>query len=154
LKRARSNLLEEFLREADSWVGTPYKFNGCAKGRGTNCVVYALKCMQDILPEDSVPIGGWKYTHENVVKKRLNVVMPEMLKVGREISLAEIRPGDIAFIQYAGIPVCPAIYMGEERFVFCINPTGVFNMMLPRNMHRRIVSVIRIKCFDGDEDGG
>lgn len=143
--------VQAFIDEVKSWVGTPYKMrmSHCSKGGGANCAEFVQYALQASLPPEIVPPR--KFDHVKLLRTRENVVLPYMLGFCREVSIEELRLGDIVVLAYADIPVQPAVYVGNNEFIYCTRDMGVHKEQLPRNFRERIATVLRPYIFEEEE---
>ena len=143
--------VEAFLDEIRSWVGTPYRtrMNRQSKQGGTNCAQYVQFALEAALPPGEVPIV--EFNHVRLIRTRENVGVPFLLQFCHEVSFDEIEPGDIAILEIAGLPVQPAVYMGDKWFIFCTVALGVYQDYLPE--HDKLLYVLRPNIFDLEKQG-
>lgn len=78
-KMKLKGLEKKLIDEAMSWIGTPYKYAGSEKGKGTDCSGMILKIFEDVA-ETKIPRNSGKQAEFCVKLKK-----------------KEVRPGDLVF---------------------------------------------------------
>ncbi len=156
MKKKQTNALRvmavcrcEIVREARSWIGTPYHHQASCAGVGTDCLglvrgVYRGVCGKDSeQPSAYSPDWGEASRHE-----RLLEAASRNLRVGDvadplpgDVLVFRMRPGAIA--KHAGILVSPSM------MVHAMERVGVVEVPFAQRWRRRLVGVF---CFPGVED--
>lgn len=95
-------LRSEIVRVANEWVGTPYRERACIKKKGCECATFLYGVGKEVglVPQDYVPPGGYysmaeAFMHRGGDKRYLE----EVQRFAREITEAEVQPGDIILYQ-------------------------------------------------------
>lgn len=143
-------LREKFIQEVESWVGTPYVIEGCTKGNlgGTNCAIWVLDSLEKSLPIGDVMHFIWSLPHREVVKLKMDIVVPALKNFCDEISKDELRPGDIQVLKRCKIPVQPVINVAPDIFIFATPTRGVVRDSLPFKYQNLISHTLRPRMFD------
>jgi hypothetical protein len=144
------SILETWLAEAESWVGTPYVTEGCTKGfkGGSDCGHWFIKMILAVIPNSENVAFVMDISHVQYFKKNVSVVDKVMSPLAFQVTLKEIQPGDVVFLEYRRISSQPCIYVGDDHFIYC--DTSMREMVkrpLPGNYIERIVHVFRFKCI-------
>lgn len=91
-------LREDIVAEAKTWVGTPYHAMQAVKGKGCDCALFPHAVYSKFIPkmaETPIPYVSPQHNQHSDSETYLNWI----LSCGaREISEAEVRPGD--FVLY------------------------------------------------------
>jgi cell wall-associated NlpC family hydrolase len=119
---------DNVTRECRSFLGTPYHYGGVSEA-GLDCS--GLVCL--------------------VFKKAGEIVLPHSSKklrtLGRKISLAQARPGDLLFFKagYLGGVNHVGVYIGNGRFIHASTKLGVIESGMDDEYYRsRFVEVRRL----------
>ncbi len=129
-----SVLRESIIKEAMSWIGTPYKYGSAEKGRGTDCsgmVMSVIKTVTNIkMPRNSALQGEWC----------------------KNINMDDALPGDLVFyatsknknkISHVGIII------DNENFIHASTSKGVVVSQLSANYYKkRFIMCGRIPNLD------
>lgn len=103
-------LEKKLVDEAISWMGTPYKYAGSEKGKGTDCSGMVLRIFEDIA-ETKIPRNSGKQAEFCEKLKR-----------------KEVRPGDLVFFATGRDPSVIShvgIMIDDVRFVHASTKKGV-----------------------------
>lgn len=120
LKTSPAVATDDVTRECRSFLGTPYRFGGMSEA-GVDC-------------------SGLVHL---VFKKAGEVVLPHSSKklrtLGRKISLAQARPGDLLFFRtgYMGGVNHVGVYIGNGRFIHASTKLGVIESGMDDDYYRR-----------------
>ena len=139
-------MIQKFIDEVITWVGTPYRSRGCSKGKGTNCGLYILKSAEVTLPVGDVFKDAWTADHKLMLQRRMCLVGPILMKGCIEVPFEEIQPGDLALVEFCHVPIMPIVYVGNEEYVHCTRQLGVVKSVLPSSLRKKVVGVYRFKC--------
>ena len=115
------SILENWLAEVDSWVGTPFFTSGCTKGikGGTNCAHWFVDAILKTIPDSESVLYGLKVTHSDYYKKNIDMFPPLMAHVAFQVTWEEIQPGDVALPRIRRVAAIPSVYFGNDIFVYC-----------------------------------
>ncbi len=142
--------LQDFLREVESWVGTPFFTEGCTKGPkgGANCAHWFADAVSKSVPGSEAILEAFDWTHMAIITGTRDVMPEIMEKVAIEISLKEIQPGDILFTRIRRKSSTPAVYFGDGQFVWCNwSMKQIVKMPVMENYLKRLTHVYRLKAF-------
>ena len=148
------SVLEKFLAEAESWVGTPYFTEGCTRGvkGGTNCASWFVDVMRTAIPNSESIEYARNITHQQYYKKNIDV-MPEVMdhvafQVEWDNKWEDLKPGDVLFPRIRRVAAIPSIYLGDGKFVYCdISQKVVVKEPLLGNFTDRIMYVYRFHAI-------
>ncbi len=143
---------EKFIAEVESWVGTPYVFEGCTKGKdgGSNCGHWLLACIEKTMPIGDTLKFAWDFNHLMVVREHKDVFVPTLALICNEVPFQEVAPGDICLILFRGVPTMPAICVQDNVFVYSRPHFGIVRDSLPFNYYKRITHTLRPKWEEWD----
>lgn len=140
--------------EITEWLGTPYKYLGRHKKRGTDCILFILYILKDIGIFNNInPIWyprDWyiQYADDFVLNMYLEnrSNLRSDIKV-RVFSKDFINPeyGDVlTFARECGrITQHAAIYISKDKIVHCINNRGVVYSQYGKWLSNRLTRVVR-----------
>ncbi|HMS95106.1 MAG: C40 family peptidase [Tabrizicola sp.] len=137
------SLTENILAEARSWIGTPYRHQGSAKGLGTDCLGLLRGVWRETLgaePEIVPP-----YTEDWAEPERREVLWEAAERCLLRKSLAEAEPGDVVLFRMRETSI--AKHLGIQSavhptpcFIHAYTAHGVIESPLSRPWQRRIVA--------------
>ncbi len=97
----------DWSREADRWLGTPYRWGGNGRG-GIDCSGFALQIQS------------------RVAGVRLPRTTTEQFRVGSSVDRRALRPGDLIFFNTSGRGVSHVgVVVGGDRFAHASTSRGV-----------------------------
>jgi hypothetical protein len=114
-------LLQNWLAEVESWVGTPYVTEGCTKGLkgGTDCGHWLVKAILASIPNSEHALAILDVSHTQFFKKNISLVQELMDPLSTPIKFEDIQVGDILFLRFRRISSQPAVYVGDDHYVYC-----------------------------------
>ncbi len=123
---------EAIVKEAETWLGTPYRHYSWVKGAGVDCAFLIIKVFSKVgLIEDFKPEyypQDWAY--HNAEEKYLSYI----LKYAKETKTP--KPGDIALFKWGKVGSHAAILIDEENVIHSYAQQGVIKDSLK---HTRIL---------------
>ena len=128
---------KKIVQEAMSWLGTPYKYAGSEKGRGTDCSGLVLRVYEDA--------GGVKLPRNS--KKQSEFC--------KRLKKKEVRPGDLVFfatgkdadaISHVGIMI------DDNQFIHASTKKGVILSEMTTPYYERTFKMYGRVPDSGDED--
>lgn len=142
-------LLEKWITALESWIGTPYVFEGARKKVGSNCSQFALNEIIDTLGVSNPQLVKLRQqSHRRLISAEPGAIPNALSTFCRVIPKDQMQPGDLVVIEFAKIPLQVVIYKGDGIFIFCTKGLGVVEDVLPGNLERKIISVWRPKCLE------
>ena len=141
-KISTESIRDRIVKEAQSWIGTPYHHQALIKGRGCDCAGIIKTCARVAGIEY---LENWDYgriPHPPTLLGILNRYL-------ERISLAEIRPGDVICFRIVQDPCHLAIYT-VEKIVHAYAKTvrAVVEHELTEEWRQRIVAIYRFPGVD------
>lgn len=114
------------LREAESWIGTPYRYAGTAR--------------------DGVDCSGFVCTIFSILPHKLPRNSASQATVGEAITLRDAEAGDLVFFNTLGSGVSHVgIYIADNLFIHASTTIGVtINSLSEEYYRKRFVSVRRV----------
>ncbi|MDE7496460.1 MAG: C40 family peptidase [Muribaculaceae bacterium] len=113
---------EDIVEEAMSWLGTPYKYAGQEKGRGTDCSGLVMKVYEDV--------AGWKLPRNSAKQAEFCDRLKE----------EDVEPGDLVFFATGKDPDKVShvgIMLDEENFIHASTSKGVVISKVTSNYYIR-----------------
>ena len=113
---------EDIVEEAMSWLGTPYKYAGQEKGRGTDCSGMVMKVYEDV--------AGWKLPRNSAKQAEFCDRLKE----------EDVEPGDLVFFATGKDPDKVShvgIMLDEENFIHASTSKGVVISKVTSNYYIR-----------------
>jgi len=128
LVNKENSLSERLVKYAKLFVGTPYKWGGTNLSTGVDCSGF----VKDVFAKFHIDLPR---------------TSSEQFNVGKPVSLANIKPGDLLFFQtYNGTyPSHVGIYIGDNKFISALNKgSGVTISPLDSYFLSRFVGARRV----------
>ncbi len=128
LVNKENTLSERLVKYSKLFIGTPYQWGGTNLSTGVDCSGF----VQDIFAKFHIDLPR---------------TSSEQFNVGKPVSLANIKPGDLLFFQtYNGAyPSHVGIYIGDNKFISALNKdTGVVISPLDGYFLNRFVGARRV----------
>jgi cell wall-associated NlpC family hydrolase len=122
--RSLGELIEAYRRRLEGtitpWIGTPYLWGGSTRGVGTDCSGFTRGVFQEGFAVD------------------LPRVARDQFRVGRSVSVDQLRPGDLVFFDTAdaGRVTHVGVFQGDGRFAQAASK-GVSYAKLDERYYRR-----------------
>jgi NlpC/P60 family putative phage cell wall peptidase len=101
---------EDVVREASSWIGTPYHHRACVKGAGADCGTFLIGVARSlgVVPADWMPEF---YSVQWHLHRTEELYLGIILEWGaRAVALSDVQPGDILVFRWA--PEQPVSHAG------------------------------------------
>jgi cell wall-associated NlpC family hydrolase len=111
------------VREAESWLGTPYRSGADVKGAGVDCGMILVRSFVDtgVLP----PFDPRPYPEQWHVNQSEERYMGWVLKMGHEITEEQIKPGDVVLFKYGQCFAHGAMVQEWPRIIHVRRPLPV-----------------------------
>jgi hypothetical protein len=115
------SILENWLTEVESWVGTPYVLSGCTKGikGGSNCGHWFVEAILKTIPDSESISYTLKIAHSDYYKQNKDMFPEFMNLIAFQVEWDAIQPGDVAFPEIRRVAALPSVYFGDNVFVYC-----------------------------------
>jgi hypothetical protein len=140
------SILENWLAEVESWVGTPFVTSGCTKGikGGTNCGHWFADAILKTIPDSESILYTLKITHSDYYKQNKDMFRDMMDLIAFQVTWDEIQPGDVALPEIRRVAAIPSVYFGNDIFVYCdVSQKIMVKRALLGNLIERIMYVYR-----------
>jgi NlpC/P60 family putative phage cell wall peptidase len=136
--------MNDVVRIAREWIGTPYRHQGTAKGVGCDCLGLirgVWRTLHGPEPEEPGPYG-MDWAERSGEERLLDAAMRHF---GPPIGRREMLPGDLLLFRWrAGMAAKHAgILSGRGRFIHAYEQAGVIESALAPGWERRIAGVFR-----------
>lgn len=136
---------------AESWIGTPYRHQGAAKGIGCDCIGLIRGIWRELYggEPEAVPAYAPDWA-ERSGEDRLVDAARRMF--GEPVPMGEAQPGDLLLFRWR--PDCAAKHAGilaePEHFIHAYEQTAVTRSALVPSWRRRIAAVHRFPAIGRD----
>lgn len=97
---------DQIVKEAEGWIGTPYRSNAQVKGHGASCatLIYGILFNCDVVPEEKIgnyPDDWFCHVTEDVYTKRLIRLLRYTSAPVEEVVYpkADIKPGTVLLLR-------------------------------------------------------
>lgn len=110
---------------ARSWINTPFHDCACIKGAGVDCAMFLKASFEEAGLES--PTGINAYPPQWYMHGKDDLLVPQILKYGDEITQAEALPGDVVLYRFGHFYSHAAIVdePGWPNIVHAYRPKGV-----------------------------
>lgn len=112
-------IVRELYKHYSEWKSVAYKWGGMSKN-GIDCSAFAMLTYQSIF---------------GITIPRTTALQ---IKSGKEISLKEIRPGDLLFFKTENLGRHVGIYLGDNKFMHASSSRGVTISRIDRKYWKNI----------------
>ena len=136
--------MNEVLRIARDWIGTPYRHQGARKGVGCDCLGLVRGIWQELYgeePEVPPPYGiDWA---ERSGEERLQIAA--LSYFGSPVAIDMMVPGDLLLFRWQeGVAAKHlGVLSAEDRFIHAYEAAGVTESALVPSWRRRVAWVFR-----------
>ena len=144
------SLTENILAEARSWIGTPYRHQGSAKGLGTDCLGLLRGVWRETFGAEPEVVPP--YTEDWAEPERREVLWEAAERCLLRKPLAEAEPGDVVLFRMRETSI--AKHLGIQSvvhpapcFIHACTAHGVIERPVSGPWQRRIVA--RFACPKG-----
>lgn len=140
--------MNEVVRIARGWIGTPYRHQGARKGVGCDCLGLVRGVWREIHgtePETPPPYGmDWA---ERSGEERLFDAARRYF--GPPVAVDTMRPGDLLLFRWQEGAAAKhlGIVSGPDRFIHTYEAAGVIESALVPSWRRRVAGVFRWGCL-------
>ncbi len=137
---------EKAVGLAETWIGTPYRHQGAAKGIGCDCIGLIRGIWRELYGAEPAPVPAYAPDWaERSGEDRLVEAARRLF--GDALPVAQMRPGDILLFRWR--PDCAAkhagILAGPRHFIHAYEQSAVTRSPLVPSWHRRIAAVHRFR---------
>jgi cell wall-associated NlpC family hydrolase len=137
------NQLDDLIREAKSWVRTPYHPQASVKGVGVDCVNFVCQVYQsaDLVGEFQMP----NYSMDGGMHMDSEIVEPYIIQAGFHVVETGNMPGDLLAFKIGKIVYHLGIQISSNLFVHAIRTYGVIESRLDDSTYlKRLHKIYRI----------
>jgi NlpC/P60 family putative phage cell wall peptidase len=129
------------VKEAESWLGTPWKHGVSLKGWGTDCVQFMMSIAKncDLISSESETI---KYTKDWALHNSRSLLLEGITDYCYRIDLRELNVGDLIIFHYGQTASHIGMYIGNNEIIHSQIRHGVMKTKLD-TLVDKIVSVWR-----------
>lgn len=115
--------IESVIISAKEWIGTPFQYGCCERGKGTDCVRWLLRCLKEV---GAIPLGyepkhlpcDWfQFVPEKFTGDEFK---EEILKWADPIGWDERKPGDIVTFRIDNVTCHIGLIIDDECFIHAI----------------------------------
>lgn len=106
------------VAEAMTWLGTPFHHNARLKGVGVDCAMFVIAVYSAAgLIAAYEPAA---YPHDWHIHRDVERYLAEVLKVGREITREQAKPGDIVLYKFGRVFAHGAIVVAWPQIIHAL----------------------------------
>jgi len=143
------SILENWLAEIETWVNTPFVTEGCEKGKGVTCAHWVIDAMLKAIPNSESIAYAMRMTHRQYYIQNVDIMPEVMDHIAFRTTWEKIQPGDVAFSRVRRVASTPAIYFGNNVFVYCdTSQRLIVKQALLGNLIERIMYVFRFYAIE------
>jgi cell wall-associated NlpC family hydrolase len=139
-----NSLRDEIIKEALSWVGTPFHWSQSVKGQGCDCGGFLIGVFKELglVPESmTVPV----VPHGIFYHKSVTIYEDLVAQHCYRIDFREALPADILLFILGKSAAHGAIYLPDNKFISCVIGYGVVVLDLDDKWVKRLHSAWRYK---------
>lgn len=142
---------ETVLALAESWIGTPYRHQGAAKGIGCDCIGLIRGIWRELYSKEPETVPA--YAPDWAERSGEDRLMDAARRLfGEPIAVGEAEPGDLLLFRWR--PDCAAkhagILAGPRHFIHAYEQATVTRSTLVPSWRRRIAAVHRFPDVRSD----
>ena len=128
LKASPEEIRSKLIKEAHTWIGTPWKHNQKAKGHGVDCVNF----LYEIASASGIELPPMpKRYKRNVVGDSISSYLAQTFRL---ISFTEIQKGDILVFQWGGVGHHVGIVADTMPCISFIHANNNLGFVLKQNL--------------------
>ena len=138
---------DDFVAEAESWIGTLYRYGACHKGRGVDCARLPVAVCKEfgVIPEGyEVPPQHRDWILGKKEDVDVEAFIREILKFAYRIDKKERQKGDLITFNYAGVESHMGIIAENDSFIHAVAQRRVMKHPI-KAFRTKIANVYRIK---------
>jgi NlpC/P60 family putative phage cell wall peptidase len=140
--------MNEVVRIARCWIGTPYRHQGTTRGVGCDCLGLirgVWRTLYGVEPQEPGPYG-MDWAERSGEERLLDAAIRHF---GPPISRRDMQPGDLLLFRWrAGMAAKHAgILSGREHFIHAYEQAGVIESALVSGWEKRIAGVFRFPAL-------
>ncbi len=134
----RKSVRSAVLAEAESWIGTPYRHQGAAKGIGCDCLGLIRGVWRAFYDADAEEPGA--YAPDWAEAGGADRMLDAARRLFDEVPVAAAAPGDLLLFRWRPSMNCKhaGILTGENRFIHAYQGHAVLASPLVSQWRRRI----------------
>lgn len=112
----------KIVKEAESWLGTPYHHEGMVKGAGVDCAMILVAVYKELglIPLDVDPRP---YPHDWHLHRNAERYLNSLLQYSREVHKPDV--GDVVLWKFGRTYSHGGIYVGDGRIIHSYIGRGV-----------------------------
>jgi cell wall-associated NlpC family hydrolase len=135
--------IEIMVREAETWLDTPWVHMQAAKGHGVDCVQFIISLAKTagILPSAYKTV---KYSRDWYFHAEESLILEGILGYCDKMPDGDIQAGDIVLMRFKRVVSHAALYVGDGKIIHSVIRKGVVKETL--EMYQRFITgVYRLK---------
>lgn len=129
---------EEWVKQARTWIGTPFHHQGRLKGVGADCVGFLLGVGAELGIE--APPDNPRYGRRPGKETLVSGIDPYL----QEIPLNEAGAADMLVFNLAGMPQHVSMLTTPDTMIHSANPMGVVEVTYDQHWRERAVKAYRL----------
>jgi len=138
---------DEIIREARSWIGTPYVHQASAKGHGCDCLGLVRGIWRAFNGNEPQPLPAYSPDWGEVGGRE--TMLEAANRYFRPVSIEETQPGDLFVFRWKQMAIAKhtGIKTGPTTFIHAWEAAGVVETRLGPQWQKRIAAAFRFPDF-------
>lgn len=117
--------MNPIVKEAYTWLGTPHVNQAKVKGKGVDCGMLLIACLENVGYIEKGAIKVAPYSNEWHLHHSEEWFLTVVEKYCDEIPMADIQPGDFLLYKYGRCVSHGGIYVGDNHIIHAVVDQGV-----------------------------
>lgn len=134
----------DLVAEARTWIGTPYHHGGRLRGSGCDCVSFTVSLLESMGMAGIVLPEVYKIRPDGTLLSHLE----RNRDLYREVSVDDIRAGDVVLIRLYKQPQHFGLYTGDGTVIHADMRHGVVESAFDAGWRSRLVKIMRARALE------
>lgn len=117
--------MNPIVKEAYTWLGTPHVNQAKVKGKGVDCGMLLIACLENVGYIEKGAIQVEPYSNEWHLHHSTELFLTVVEKYCDEVPMADIQPGDFLLYKYGRCVSHGGIYVGYNHIIHAVVDQGV-----------------------------
>jgi len=131
---------------AESWIGTPFIYGACQKGRGVDCAKFIYSVFKEygaIDTDDLPPHLPANWNCGKIGKENPDIFKKQLLRYGKIVPFVDRQPGDVISFLYHGVESHVGVLTEDECIIHAVSGKRVMKQRL--RSYNNVCAVYRLK---------